>query len=182
MRKYVIATAAVVACSGLVGVAQSPSATPQPAPAQQTEPQTPTAQPSTTLTGCVYQEKDVPGRAPNVAERAGVLEDYILADVKPAGAVGTSGSVGTSAGASHGSHAMYKLELIADEKLKAAVGKRVEVTGRIDAEAGDSQSAAAPAASQTDKAIGRDKVDLAEFEVTSMREVEGSCPATPTGK
>jgi hypothetical protein len=77
---------------------------------------------------------------------------------------------------------MYKLELIADEKLKAAVGKRVEVTGRIDAEAGDSKSAAAPPASQTDKAIGRDKVDLAEFEVTSMREVEGSCPATPTGK
>ena len=179
MRKYVIATATVVACSGLVGVAQSPNATPQAAPAQQTEPKATTAQPSTTLTGCVYREKDVPGRAPNVAERAGVLEDYILADVKPAGAVGTSGSVGTSAEASHG---MYKLELIADEKLKAAVGKRVEVTGRIDAEAGDSKSAAAPAASQTDKAIGRDKVDLAEFEVTSMREVEGSCPATPTGK
>jgi hypothetical protein len=114
-----------------------------------------------------------------VAERAGVLEDYILADVKPAsasGTTGTSGAVGTSGAASHG---MYKLELIADEKLQAAVGKRVEVTGRIDTEAGDSKSAAPPAASQTDKAIGRDKVDLAEFEVTSMREVPGNCPATP---
>jgi hypothetical protein len=114
-----------------------------------------------------------------VAERAGVLEDYILADVKPAstteGAVGTSGTTGAS-------HGMYKLELIADEQLKAAVGKRVEVTGRIDAEAGDSKGAAAPAASQTDKAIGRDKVDLAEFEVTNMREVPGSCPATPGAK
>jgi hypothetical protein len=132
-----------------------------------------------TLTGCVYREQDVPGRAPNVAERAGVLEDYILADVKPAsmpGATGTPGAVGTSGAASHG---MYKLELIADEQLKAAVGKRVEVTGRIDAEAGDSKSAASPAASPTDKAIGRDKVNLAEFEVASMREVEGSCPATP---
>jgi uncharacterized lipoprotein YbaY len=178
LRNYVIATAAVVACSGLVGVAQSPSATPQTPPAQQTQPQSATAQASTTLTGCVYREKDIPGRAPNVAEQAGVLEDYILADVKPA-AVGTSGTVGTSGGASH---AMYKLELIADEKLKAAVGKRVEVTGRIDAEAGDSKSAAAPPASQTDKAIGHDKVDLAEFEVTSMREVEGSCPATPAAK
>ena len=177
MRKYVIATAAVVACSGLVGVAQSPSAAPQGTPAQQAEPKATTA--STTLTGCVYREKDVPGRAPNVAERAGVLEDYILADVKPAGAVGTAGSVGTSGTASHG---MYKLELIDDEKLKAAVGKRVEVTGRIDAEAGDSKSASAPATSDTDKVIGRDKVDLAEFEVTSMREVAGSCPATPTGK
>lgn len=177
MRKYVIATATVVACSGLVGVAQSPSATPQ-APAQQTPPQATAAQPSTTLTGCVYSEKDVPGRAPNVAERAGVLEDYILADVKAA-AVGTTGTVGTTGAPSH---AMYKLELIADEKLKAVVGKRVEVTGRIDAEAGDSKSAAAPAASQTDKAVGRDKVDLPEFEVTSIREIEGTCPATPAAK
>lgn len=179
MRRYVIATVAVVACTGLVGAAQSPSGTPQAPPTQQAEPQAAAAPASTTLTGCVYREKDVPGRAPNVAERAGVLEDYILAEVKPAGPVGTSGSVGTSAEASHG---MYKLELIADEKLQAAVGKRVEVTGRIDAESGDSKSASAPAVSQTDKAIGHDKVDLAEFEVTSMREVPGSCPATPTGK
>lgn len=175
MRNYVIATAAVVACSGLIGVAQSPGAATQ-APAQQTPPQAASAPASTTLTGCVYREKDVPGRAPNVAERAGVLEDYILAEVKPAS---TSGAVGTSGTASH---AMYKLELIADEKLKDAVGKRVEVTGRIDAEAGDSKSAAAPTVSETDKAIGHDKVDLAEFEVTSMREVEGTCPATPGGK
>jgi hypothetical protein len=128
------------------------------------------------LTGCVYQEKDVPGRAPNAAERAGVLEDYILADVKPASASGAVGTSGTSGAAS-----MYKLELIADEKLKAVVGKRVEVTGRIDAEAGDTKApaAGAPAASQTDKAIGRDKIDLPEFEVTSMKEVPGACPAAP---
>lgn len=181
MRKYVIATAAVVACSGLAGFAQSPAPSTPAAPAQQTPPpQATTAQASTTLTGCVYQEKDVPGRAPNVAERAGVLEDYILADVRPAS---TSGAVGTSGTTGAASHGMYKLELIADEKLKAAVGKRVEVTGRVDAEAGDAKSAAAPpAASTTDKAIGRDKVDLPEFEVSSMREVPGECPATPGGK
>ena len=174
MRKYVIATAAVVACSGLLGFAQSP--TPQTPPAQQPQSQATAGQASTTLTGCVYREKDVPGRSPNVAERAGVLEDYILAEVKPASA---SETVGTSGAASH---AMYKLELIADEKLKAVVGKRVEVTGRIDAEAGDSKTATPPAASQTEKAIGRDKVALAEFEVTSMREIAGTCPATPGGK
>jgi hypothetical protein len=39
---------------------------------------------SNTLTGCVYQEKDVPGRAPNPAERIGILEDYILAEITPA--------------------------------------------------------------------------------------------------
>ena len=186
LRKHVIVAAAVVSCSGLVGFAQSPAPATQPAPSQQTQPReaqpqatTGQASASTTLTGCVYQEKDVAGRAPNVAERAGVLEDYILADVKPAsasGAVGTSGTTGTTGAAS-----MYKLELIADEKLKAVVGKRVEVTGRIDAEAGDSKApaAAAPAASQTDKAIGRDKIDLPEFEVASMKEVPGACPAAP---
>ena len=185
IRKYVIASAVVVSCASLVGSAQSqsPTASPQspttqPAPSAQAPAPAAAAQASTTLTGCVYREKDVPGRAPNVAERAGVMEDYILADVKPASASEAVGTSGTTAAA-----AMYKLELIADEKLQAVVGKRVEVTGRIDAEAGDmKKSETAPAASQTDKAIGRDKVNLAEFEVTSMREVPGNCPATPGAK
>ena len=78
--------------------------------------------------------------------------------------------------------AMYKLEKIADEQLRAAVGKRVEVTGRIDAEAGDAAGSAgsAPVTTPTDKAIGHDRVNLPEFEVASMREVAGSCPSTPT--
>ena len=54
------------------------------------------------------KEADVPGRRPNVAERAGVTEDYILthiksvkgtlpsgaAEAKPGTAVGTSGIPG----------------------------------------------------------------------------------------
>jgi hypothetical protein len=49
------------------------------------QPQTPsqvstTVKPTTTLTGCLYREDQVPGRKPNIAERAGILEDYILAD------------------------------------------------------------------------------------------------------
>ena len=138
------------------------------------------AQGTATLTGCVYKEKDVPGRAPNVAEKAGVLEDYILADVRPAAASGgTAGATGTSGTTAQAP--MYKLELIADEKLQAVVGKRVEVTGRIDAEAGDAkaQPATPPTTSPTDKAIGHDKIDLPEFEVSSMKEVAGTCPAMP---
>jgi hypothetical protein len=127
----------------------------------------------------VYREQDVPGRAPNVAERAGIMEDYILAVAAPTPAPGsTAGAVGT-AGASGGT--MYKLELIADEKLRAVVGKRVEVTGRIDAEAGDKTAPAAPT-TPTDRAIGRDRVNLPEFEVVSMREVEGTCPAKPAAR
>jgi hypothetical protein len=135
----------------------------------------------------VYKEKDVPGRAPNVAERAGVSEDYILAEVKTAesasGSAATSGPTGTSGTTAAHAGTMYKLEKIADEQLKAAVGKRVEVTGRIDAEANDAagSSGGAPATTKTDRAIGHDRVNLPEFEVTSMRQVSGSCPAIPSG-
>ena len=113
-----------------------------------------------------------------------MLEDYILADVKPGaatsagsstaipGATGTAGTMAAKAGT------MYKLEKIADEQLRAAVGKRVEVTGRIDAEAGDktAPAAGAPATTQTDRAIGHDRIDLPEFEVTSHA---GGCRQLP---
>src|SRR6188474_2447983 len=87
-KRYVMLTAAAVVCSGFAGIAQSPSPTEQPRPSQQpptpqseTRATPPGSSASTVLTGCVYREKDVPGRAPNVAERAGVLEDYILAEM-----------------------------------------------------------------------------------------------------
>jgi hypothetical protein len=180
---YVRRCAVALMCSAAVVGAHAGQAQPQ-----QTQPTTQSntavsQQQPVTLTGCVYREKDVPGRAPNVAERAGVLEDYILAEVgttttaKP-GAVGTSGTSGTAK-----STGMYKLELIADEKLQTMVGKRVEVTGRVDAEAGDARTTtASPSTTQTDKGIGRDRIDLPEFEVTSIREITGTCPATPTAK
>jgi hypothetical protein len=76
---------------------------------------------------------------------------------------------------------MYKLELVDDAKLKALVGKRVEVTGRIDAEPGDKTvTPATPPTTPTDRAVGRDRVDLPEFEVTSIREMPGTCPAKPS--
>ena len=52
---------------------------------------------STTIIGCVYQEKDVPGRAPNPAERAGLLEDYILAEITPAEAAKPTGTAARQA-------------------------------------------------------------------------------------
>jgi hypothetical protein len=76
---------------------------------------------------------------------------------------------------------MYKLEIASDEQLRAMVGKKVEVTGRVDAETGDAagRPAAAPT-SEADRAIGRDRVNLSEFEVVSIKEVAGSCPAKPS--
>ena len=189
IKNYFRASAVAVLCSAGVVVAQaSASSQAQQPPAQPatTQQQPAVSQSSTTLTGCVYREQDVPGRSPNVAERAGVLEDYILAEVTPNQPQGmpstaTPGAAGTSGTVKSG--AMYKLELIDDDKLRALVGKRVEVTGRIDAEPGDkTATSATPPTTRTDRAIGRDRIDLSEFEVTSIREVTGTCPAKPTAR
>lgn len=187
LSRYVIAGAFALACAGAATAAQNPAGSGQ--PQQPTQPpatapaeSSASAQKQTaTLFGCVYREQDVPGRQPNIAERAGVMEDYILADAQTTNAeaqpgapaaTGTSGTVG----------AMYKLEHAADEKLRALVGKRVEVTGRIDAEAGDTKGRPAGttgAAPQPDRSMGPDKIELPEFEVTSIREVPGTCPSSP---
>ncbi|MGE0706107.1 MAG: hypothetical protein AB7P22_19470, partial [Vicinamibacterales bacterium] len=132
-------------------------------------------QPQTTLTGCVYEEADVPGRAPNPAERIGILEDYILAEVSPAEAAKSAAGTPTT-------YSMYKLEHTADDQLEALVGKRVEATGQISADIDDAsgQPPASARTNDTDKVIGHDRIDLPEFEVASIKAVDGSCPATPT--
>ena len=174
---FVAATCSSISLTAQAPAAPAPSQNPNPAPKATTQ-----AASVTTIVGCVYREKDVPGRAPNVAERAGVLEDYILAEMpsapiasaKEPGA--TAGAVGTSGVAAM----MYKLEFVDDDKLKSLIGKRVEVTGRIDAEAGDQPApAAGTKSSTTDKVIGHDRVNLSEFEVSSIKEVAGTCPANP---
>ena len=180
LKRFAVTTAVAAMCAGVAVQAQSPpspAGQPTQSPADQDRSQ-PTAAAtesgSTTLTGCVYQEKDIPGRSPNVAERAGVLEDYILADVKMKGSESTS-----SAAASTSSVAgrMFKLEKVSDDRLREFVGKRVEVTGSIDAEAGDSRGATP----QSDQSVGPDQVELAEFEVMSIKAASGGdeCPASP---
>ena len=179
----------ILAVSSTAGLAaaqapQDPGQKTAPRPTTQT-PATPTAgQATTTLVACLYREDQVPGRAPNVAERAGVLEDYILADAMvPAGqarpgeaprATGTSGTLPSGN--------MYKVENIDDERLKALVGKKVEVVGRIDPEglpAPVGRPGASTGAPTPDRGPGPDEINLPEFEASSIREVDGTCPATP---
>jgi hypothetical protein len=196
MRMMWMSGAAAVMALSIAGV-QAQSTTPQTQTPQTTAPsQSATAQ-TTTLRGCVYEEKDIPGRSPNVAEQAGVLEDYILVPQAGASAstgaaasgtagtsgTATSGTAGTS-GAMASKHKAFKLEHAADEQLKAMVGKMVEVTGKIDAEAGDSARATGAATSGAGSAarstgVGGDTMELPEFEVTSIKEVTGTCPTTP---
>ena len=159
-------------------IAQAPQGAGQPQTAPRPTPQPPAAtaqQPTTTLVGCLYREDQVPGRTPNVAERAGILEDYILADASAPSGQGKPGAVGT-AGSTPPSGNMFKIEGPSDERLKALVGKRVEVTGRIDPEGGPG---ATPGGPRPDRGPGPDQISLPEVQATSVREIAGTCPATP---
>ena len=183
MTRFWMGSAAAVMAVSFAGVnAQSTgSQTPQ----TQT-PQTSASQQSmatTTLKGCVYKEEAIPGRTPNVAEKAGVMEDYILvvSDQAATSAPGTATPTGTSGAAS--AHKAFKLEKIADERLSAMVGKMVEVTGKTDADNDTAKNRATGTGGTTpDRSLGPDKIELPEFEVTNIKEIEGTCPATPNIK
>src|SRR5688572_21443078 len=165
----------IVAISSLLGStltlsAQAPATAPNHPPRPTTSAVGAQTLTNITLVGCLYREQSVPGRTPNVAEKAGVLEDYILADANIPADANKNTTLATGN--------MYKVEDIPDEKLRSLVGKRVEVVGKIDPEGGGALGRPATGATP-DKGLGPDKVNLPEFEATSVKETTGTCPATP---
>ncbi|HEX6210821.1 MAG TPA: hypothetical protein VF136_08595 [Methylomirabilota bacterium] len=78
-----------------------------------------------TVVGCLQREADVPGRSPNMVERMGVGEDYILtnAELKEQVSAAPAGLATPTA---------FKVEGIDDTELQQHLNKRVEVTGTID--------------------------------------------------
>jgi hypothetical protein len=125
-----------------------------------------------TLVGCLYHEKSVPGRTPNVAEKAGVREDYILAGATMPADAAKNTTLATGN--------MYEVDDISEDKLRPLVGKRVEVTGRIDPD--NNKLGAAPAGPTPDKGLGPDTINLPEFDASTIKEVAGTCPATPPAR
>jgi hypothetical protein len=180
--RIAVATLAVVSTAALGAAPPSQGQTTTPRSNPQTPAATATVQPTTTLVGCLYRENQVPGRKPNVVERAGVLEDYILADAtmspEDAGSRATAGTTGTSA-SMPASGNMYKIEKIPDERLKALVGKRVEVKGKIDPQRRPPGPESATGAPTPDRSLGPDQINLPELEASAIREIGGTCPATP---
>jgi hypothetical protein len=161
--------------------APSPAKPQTPAPTTSSQ-QSVTTGVTTTLVGCLYREDQVPGRKPNIAERAGILEDYILADAKVKNEQGKSGAsdVAGTSGSVPASGSLYKVEKIPDDRLKTLVGKRVEVTGRIDPQHAQRPGpGSATGAPTPDLGPSPDKINLPEFEASSIREVSGQCPAAP---
>jgi hypothetical protein len=171
MGRGIVVAALSCLLIGPLAAAQAPSA--KPPQSSQVN-----VRPTTTLTGCLYREEQVPGRKPNVIERAGILEDYILAGVTVPGEQRPTGTAGSASTAVPSTGTTYKVEKIADEKLKALVGKRVEVTGHIDPEG---RSRLGVGGAKPDGGLGPDKISLPEIEASSIREVtgQGQCPAKP---
>jgi hypothetical protein len=135
------------------------------------EPATPAAQAtapaSVTVEGCLVREQDVPGRKPNVAERAGVMEDYVLTNTKivkgsaPAGSAAEPKPGETATGTS-GRSPMYDVKGLDDGKLKTLVGQRVQIEGSFADLSRD------PSATPGE--------DLADIRGTTIRQVPGECP------
>jgi hypothetical protein len=184
-RQYVIPTAFAVALAGAGVSAQQTQQPPtQQPPTQQQQPPQHAGEhaENRTLEGCVYREADIPGRSPNVAERAGIGEDYILVasvTAAAAGTVGTSGTTGAAGATAAAMPKVFKLEHEDGDKLKNMVGKRVKVTGKADVDAGDRTATGAPA--RDTNPMSPDQIELPEFEVTTIAEATGgeACPATP---
>ena len=151
----------------------------------QTQPQTPrtsSAQPArtqdqaqtVTVEGCLMREADVPGRRPNVAERAGIGEDYILTSTKmiKGSAPGSGATTQTRpsdqpTGTAGTRGAMYEVEGIDDAQLKQHVGRRVQIDGTF-----ENVDRARATPEQTTPAD-----DLVEIRGTTIRQVAGDCPA-----
>lgn len=121
-----------------------------------------------TVEGCLVREQDVPGRKPNVAERAGVMEDYILTHAKVVkGSAPKSAAAAPKAGEPTGTSGstsnMFDVKGIADERLKEFAGKRVQIEGKFE----DLDRSATAKAGE----------DLVNIQGTVIRAASGECPA-----
>jgi hypothetical protein len=122
-----------------------------------------------TVEGCLVREADVPGRKPNITEKAGIAEDYILTSTKvvkgSAPSAGASAKPGDTPTGTSGMRAlMYEVEGIDHDSLKQHVGKRVQIEGTFE----NLERATAPASPTA---------DLVQLKGTVIRPASGDCPA-----
>jgi hypothetical protein len=163
MKRYLFgSTAAGVLMLGLGVGAQAP------APGQPTTPAATADQAkAVTVEGCLKREADVPGGQPNVAERAGIGEDYLLTSAKvvkgnpPEAAAGRSADQPT--GTSGARTTMFKLQGLDDARLKDHVGHRVQIDGRFE------NVEAARSGSAGGKLVG--------LRATEIRHISATCEA-----
>src|SRR5262245_50736248 len=163
----------------------APTATPsQAAPPSQT-PRSASADQSITLSGCIQKEVDYrkehdAGRGGAAGTGVGVGNEFILINASPA----ASASAGASAASPTGtSGAMMSYELTGPGEGQAAqfVGKRVEVMGKFKAAetsaSGQPTGGATAGAPPSGVDVASKDLKLREFEVSSVKEAAGACPA-----
>lgn len=174
MRRSVFGTAFGIAALTAAVTAQEPyPQQPKPdRPPAQTQPRTQEQGQMATVEGCLMREADVPGRKPNVAERAGIAEDYILTSAKVVKGTPPTGTTQprpgeTPTGTTGAQQAMFEVEGIGEDQLKQHVGQRVQIEGTFE---NVDRARATPEP-------GTPADDLVEIRGTTIRKVSGSCPA-----
>jgi hypothetical protein len=163
MSTHVLFLAAALA-TGVVDGQQPTSAPPKPSSNTPDDRLTTPAIPSkVAVEGCVAREEEI-GRKSDMAERAGMAEDFILVRARVLKGKGPVVDKASGAGvASAALQPMYEIGGLTDEQLKVHVGRRVRIEGsfgNLDREA---------PASPTNE-------DLFELNATTIRQVAGDCP------
>lgn len=167
MKFRVLASAAALSIAVAAANAHAQVVPPSPPtpPSPQVAPQQPD-QERVTATGCLTQERDIPGLLPNRAEQ-GLGDDFVLTNAR------------LKAGAA--SSAMYRITGVDKDKLKSLLNQQVEVTGRLETVPRSSYSAPL-ATTQPDKHAETEadmqsgRVDeLQQIRATSIRSIAGTC-------
>jgi hypothetical protein len=151
---------------------QNPAQNPPPNPPRPTVSAAQDAVPMAMVEGCLMREADVPGRKPNVAERAGITEDYVLMNAKVVkgsapGAPASAARPGETPTGTSGTQAMYEVTGIDEKKLEDNVGRRVQIEGTFENVDRAQAEAKTPAG------------DLVEIRATEIRQVPGDCSPKP---
>ena len=189
-RVFVGATLAATVTLGMVASAQStgqPPAQSAPPATAQAPAQQPTEAPAqqVTIVGCVQREEDY-RKAHNLGKGGmgsgvGQGDEFVLVGASIAGAAApaTSGATGTSGGTAEGT--AFELTGDKEDELKALVGKRVEIMGKMKAAekgpAGATGGATAGAPPTGVDVLSAD-LRLREVDIASVKETTGTCPAT----
>lgn len=109
-----------------------------------------------TVEGCLHREADVPGRKPDLVERAGIAEDYILTETR----VVKGGTAASNDATARGT--LYDVQGLSADQLKSNLNKRVQIDGTL---------ARQDRASRT----AQGKADLPELNGKAIHAVSGEC-------
>lgn len=185
--KYVRFLSAVAIAGGSALVATTAGAQSQP-PTSAAAQQPTAAAEQITVAGCIQREADYrkvqdAGRGGVAGTGVGVGNEFVLTNASPKGtdATGTTGAPpDTPTGTSGAATVAYELTGANEGQAAALVGKRVEITGMLKAaevQAGAPTGGVTAGRPPAGIDVATKDLKLRELEISSIREVAGTCPA-----